>query len=157
MNFWWCNQTSGWPDEYKAGVVCAKDNTNQTQFRESVLQARKGDIVLHYRSRKGVVAVSRAKEDAVECWRQDAICLYGRGWAFSTEYHLFARPIPLDSFIDVLATVPMIDGPVQTTGSGENRIWQRYFMPFHKRGLEVVYRASTDRNWPSWAVTMFGP
>src|SRR2546421_10908664 len=98
MNVWWCNQSQGWKDEFKAGVVCCSTETTQTKFREMVSEVRKGDIVVHYRKQAGIVAISRArgnprKNDRRKSWLYSK---YGEGWTFPTEYYQLEPPLARD-------------------------------------------------------------
>lgn len=151
MNFfWWCNQSRCWEDEFREGVICSSTDTSAPKFRETVRLARKGDITLHYRSSMGVVAVSRAIEDPVVCKDEDTrrICLWGRGYAFRIEYHVFQKPIPRDWILNDFLALKITDGPVVHFKVGRVQIRQAYFMPFSMQGFRIVYKASDKVDWP---------
>lgn len=154
MNFWWCNQSRCWEDEFRERVVCSSTDTSQPKFREMVRLARKEDITLHYRSRMGVVAVSCAIEDPVVCKDEDKrrMCLWGRGYAFRSEYHVFQKPIPRDLILNDLLVLQIVDGPVMHFKDGRVQVRQAYFMPFSLTGFRIVYNASDKVDWPEWAL-----
>ena len=154
MNFWWCNQSRCWEDEFRERVVCSSTDTTQPKFRETVRLARKDDITLHYRSSMGIVAVSRALQDAVACKDDDKrrICLWGRGFAFPAEYHVFQKPILRDAVLNDLLALKIADGPVVHCKTGRVQIRQAYFMPFSAEGFRVVHNASDKVDWPSWEI-----
>lgn len=154
MNVWWCNQSRCWPDEFDARVVCSSTRTSQPKFRAMVQNARKGDITVHYRKPRGIVAVSRALADATAYGPSDKrpICrLYGQGFIFSAEYHVFDTPIPRDDVLESLSRLPIDDGPVVQFRDGRTQIRQAYFMPFSTTGLRIVRQAGNDEDWPEWA------
>lgn len=152
MKIWWCNQRRGWTAEYNAGVVCSSADADQLKYRKLVGEARKGDVVLHYRRPHGIAAVSKVSKDAIECPRgsKQRICLYGEGWSFRTDYHLLTPPIPMDAVIAELLALQMPDGPVQGLHDGRARVRQAYFMRITPDALQVVVRAGRDRDWPVW-------
>jgi hypothetical protein len=154
MNVWWCNQSRCWSEEFDARVVCSSTNTTQPKFREMVREARKGDITVHYRKPLGMVAVSRARADAVAYSFGDTrpICIYDEGYSFPAEYHVFRRPIPRDAVLARLFELRIADGPVVRFRDGRVQIRQAYFMPFSIAGLRIVASASDRADWPAWAL-----
>jgi hypothetical protein len=156
MNFWWCNQAQGWVPEYTAGAVCSSAETSVPKYRETVLLASKGDIVLHYRKGHGIAAISRVKKDAIRYAKGDRrrICLYSRhggGWAFETEYHLLTPPVPIAGILRKLLKLEISDGPVVKFNDGRVQVRQAYFMPISREALDIVIAAAPDRQWPAWA------
>lgn len=151
-NIWWCNQTRQWPLELAKGVVCANGDIPYSPFRRMVFRARKGDIVIHYRSGIGVVAVSRALKNAVECREGDvsSLCIHGRGWAFPTDYHVFEHPVQAASLLEPLYELDIPKGPV-IRGAKRLRVRQAYFMPLTREGLAIVREAAIENRWPAWA------
>lgn len=158
MNFWWCNQSRCWDDEFGRRVICSSTDTSQPKFRETVRLARKDDVTLHYRSSLGIVAVSRAVEDAVACKDDDKrqICLWGRGYAFPAEYHVFQKPLLRDSVLNGLLALKITDGPVVHFKDGRVQIRQAYFMAFSAAAFRIVHSASDKVDWPQWAVNVIG-
>jgi hypothetical protein len=153
MNFWWCNQSGYWEDEFRERVICSSTDTPRPKFRKTVRLVRKDDITLHYRTAMGIVAVSRALEGAVACKDDDTrrICLWGRGYAFPAEYHVFQKPIPRDSVLNDLLALKITDGPVVHFKDGRVQIRQAYFMPFSAEGFQITYNVSDKVDWPQWA------
>ena len=155
MNVWWCNQSRCWPEEFGARVVCSSTDTTQPKFRAMVSEALKGDITVHYRKPLGVVAISRARADAVAYSFGDArpICIYDEGYSFPAEYHVFQRSIPRDAVLARLFELRIADGPVVRFRDGRVQIRQAYFMPFSAEGLRIVFEASNQNDWPTWALS----
>lgn len=156
MNIWWCNQSRTWSRESDVGVVCSSDDTSRLQYRRTVGDARKGDIVLHYRSGYGIVAVSRASADAISYGKgaRRRICLYsksGGGWAFPSEYHLLKPPIHKGAIIDELLALNMPNSPVLRLASGRAQVREAYFMKISPAALKVVINAGKNCAWPAWA------
>src|SRR5213080_4880695 len=135
MNVWWCNQSSGWKKEQPRGVVCSSICKRPT-FRRTVGEARRGDIIVHYRTGQGVVAISRAKAHGKSCTRKTSPCGYPRGWFFRTEYHDL-EPIPLAKVRKDILALGLEHGPIKRDGL----VKQAYFIPFDLRGLLVLKRA----------------
>ena len=155
LHVWWCNQSRSWRREFAAGAVSASSDTTQLRFRRMVAEARPGDVVVHYRSSRGVVAVSRVETVPIACAARDprAICVQGKGWAFATEYRLLTPPISLP--LRRLNELRIPDGPLQRS-FGKPRIRRAYFMPFSLRGLRVIVGAAPDRDWPEWVREALG-
>ncbi len=110
-----------------------------------VYHARKGDIIVHYRSSSGVVALSRAAEDAHE--GATPIEEYGKGWWFRTRYRQFSIPISRNDVVRALAQLSDQNGPILAGG----KIREAYFIPFSFLGLKRLRRVSRS-TWPEWAL-----
>ena len=147
MSFWWCNQRTGWVNERPAGVVCAKESKNNC-YRRTVGEARKEDIVVHYRA-PHIVALSRARENGSYCPTLLPVgqVVYGKGWRFETEYWDLQHPIHRDAFRTALIRTPKpLHYPIEQDGG----VMQGYFFPFDEDGLRHVLRLVTDRPLPQW-------
>jgi hypothetical protein len=158
---WWCNQSDNWKVERKAGVVSGSESEKSdiNDFRKTVGQAKRGDIVLHYRKDRGIWAVSRAIEHSQESPRQLTELgakHYGKGWRFRTEYCELDRPIERNLIIREIHRLKIKEGPVEEVGESRVlRVRQRYFMTFSIEALRVVYEKS-EQAWPRWVEELLG-
>lgn len=134
--------------------MCSSTNTTQPKFRAMVRDARQHDITVHYRKPSGIVAVSRARADAMFYSFGDTrpVCLYDEGYTFPADYHVFRRPIPRDVVLTDLLELRIADGPVVRFRDGRVQIRQAYFMPFSRAGLRILAQASDPSDWPTWAL-----
>jgi hypothetical protein len=110
-------------------------------------QVKKGDIILHYRKqKKGIVAVSRAKEDGryLEHISHPGVD-FGDGWQFLANYHMLKSPISRDAVNREILKLELPDSPILPNGN----VRFAYFIPFDIKGLRIVRRAS-DEEWPDW-------
>lgn len=152
-NIWWCNQTKCWSTESANSLVCAAEAPakHANKFRRMVENVSIGDVAVHYRTGIGVVAVSRALSEPTygvvpitgggDCWATPST-----GWYYEAEYFVLLAPIRKELFISSAPALHVTDGPFVKG----NRVRQAYFMPFHKRGLDVL-RSVTTVPWPPWA------
>ena len=146
MSIWWCNQKRDWQQERQAGVVCAKQLTNNT-YRTTVGDARSLDIIVHYR-RPYIAAFSRARQDGSY---NDHLRLvnghdYGSGWRFETDYWDLQNPIHRNHFRQALIRPnPPKYYPITLNGD----VMQGYFFPFDEAGLRVVLN-HIDEPLPPW-------
>jgi hypothetical protein len=149
---WWVNQGLSWKFERKKSLVCSSALTTQLKYRAFVADIRKGDVIVHYAKPDGIVALSRAKQDARWCdWvPPNGDVWYGPGWRVKTEYHDLS-PISRDVVAKKLARIKQTDNPVIPSGT----VRQAYCMPFSAEGLSVLRAASTQK-WPRWATSVIG-
>jgi hypothetical protein len=151
MNVWWCNQSTSWEVEFGAGVVRSSAQTADDRHRRTVAEARRGDIVVHYRS-PNVVAFSRAEEDGHSEARLPAE--YGSGWEFRTEYFVLNRRIPRERFRSLIP-VPAFKGFALNP---EGRVNQGYFFRFTLDGLAALLQlTSADESMPDWLSLIADP
>jgi|ERR1017187_6268923 hypothetical protein len=155
MNFWWCNQTKLWQSEMAENIVCASKseksagNTN----RKTVLEAKAGDIIAHYRREQGVFArgifaFSQAKEDGKEYIQLPVLADggdYGAGWRFLTEYHKLEIPVNVEPFRQELVSKPCKGHPLYDSGKGK----QGYFYHFNVEGMQVLVKHASGA-LPPW-------
>jgi len=153
QKFWWCNQAGQWSVERKAEVVCS-EKTQRSKYRNMVVEASKGDIVVHYVSGKGIVAVSRVLADGREQkGGEDNPCGYKRGWMFPVEYYDLKAPVPLARIREAVVELDVREGPIV---GKTKRVRQEYFMRFSRDGLRVIRDASKEE-WPEWAEAALSP
>jgi len=153
MQFWWCNQSNCFDIEYSAGVVQASDQMTNLRYRETVSQVAKGDGVIHYHKRRGVIALGKALSDATGPGRLDNLQgeYYESGWVFRCEYYLLQHPTSKAEWIDeVRPEENRPDWPINSNGN----IKQAYFIPFDLWGfLAIVEHCSEPL--PEWAGRLF--
>ena len=152
MRYWWCNQSECFELEYEEGVVQASDQMNSSsglRYRKTVAGVLKGDIVLHYHKRRGIVAISKAEEDASGPVKLKNLGgeYYESGWRFKTNYNVLTKPIPKSDWI--LSLIPDRNDPEWPVNSNGN-IKQAYFIPFSLQGYREVME-HCDEKLPSWA------
>jgi hypothetical protein len=146
MRIWWCNQSDTWEWERPAGVVCSSEETPKLTFRKTVGEVTKGDIIVHYRTSVGVVALSHAKEDGRHYSRLPLLkdADYGCGWRFRTAYLDLTKPIPKEEFAQRLVPLIKKGYPIDRNGN----IRQGYFFPFDMDGLTILLDGRPDlRKW----------
>lgn len=148
-NIWWCNQGECWKCERKHSIVCSSMIAKNLTFRKTAGEVKQGDLIVHYvKTKKSIVAISKAKEDA--CEKQNIIlegceCDYKRAWTFKTEYYDLQKPIHKDKVKKQIYDLSLFKGPIV---SGLN-VRRAYFMPFSRDGLEIIKNA-TDEIFPDW-------
>ena len=143
MNVWWCNQRHGWETEFREGVVRSSAVTGNDRFRRTVAEAKRGDIVVHYRQQK-VVAFSRAKENGHS---EDILPGdYEHGWEFRTEYYALETPLPLWKFQSEVETPAIVGFAFNTVGIPN----QGYFYRFSLDGLAAILSHVEDEKLPEW-------
>ena len=82
--------------------MCSQDSSRyggNNRYRKTVGEARKGDLIVHYRKPR-VVAFSLAQEDG-EFYEQPPLLQgenYEAGWRFRTEYFDLKHPVRRESF-----------------------------------------------------------
>jgi hypothetical protein len=172
MRVWWCNQSRLWNDERPAGLVCAVEAASRqgSTYRETVGAARRGDIIVHYLSRKkhyngniiqGIAAISRVREDGQICTitLRDHYPLSSTGywywaqprWYLETEYCDLHYPISIASVRRALVKLDTV--PILPNGT----VRQAYFMPFDARGLHIIGQAiNAHEVLPDWARAALG-
>jgi hypothetical protein len=149
LNVWWCNQSSQWNVERKEGVVCSSDGSQRggnNQYRKTVGEAKRGDLVVHYRKPR-VVAFSRAQANA-KFFVQLPLLQgedYGSGWRFRTEYFELKNPVHRESFAERLMPFRVQHYPIDRDGY----VRQGYFFPFSLEGLRVVL-SEVAEDLPVW-------
>lgn len=141
---WWCNQGENWELERANKVVSSSSKTTRLTFRETVGQAKKGDICVHYRNMH-IVALSQAEEDGKACYVPFSD--YGKGWMFSTSYYDLKTPIHRDLVNSEISKLALINGPIIKNG----RVRFAYFIPFSEEGLRII-KAVSPEAWPKWAL-----
>jgi hypothetical protein len=95
IQVWWCNQSRCWKGESEAGVVCSsREGVKRLKFRKTVGEVEQADIIVHYRTQKGIFAISRALENGREERRLPDLggYRYGSGWRFPAEYFILPHP-----------------------------------------------------------------
>jgi hypothetical protein len=135
LNIWWCTQRKNWDLEKSAGVVCSPDDVSILNYRKTVGDVHRGDIVVHYNF-PCIVAFSRAKEDG-RYYNQLPLVSgkdYGSGWRFETDYFYLTRPIIRDVFSKLLVPLIVKNYPIDKRGIQR----QGYLFPFDERGLKVL-------------------
>lgn len=146
MGIWWCSQSKGWAIERPAGVVCASDHAHVLTYRQRVEDARRGDVVVHYKS-PFVVAFSQARTDGRYFGKLPHVSDedYGSGWGFETDYFDLNAPIHRDAFGKDLVRFIVKHYPINKDGNPR----QGYFFPFDRRSLAVVLSKSEEPR-PQW-------
>ena len=149
MNYWWCNQSQCFEVESSAGLVQASCLMSSLRYRETVGEVRSGDLCVHYHKRRGIVAISRAKENAEGIVKLSNLggLLYERGWRFPAQYQILSEPIPKSKWIEAL--VPEVNDPHWPINVNGN-VKQAYFIPFTLRGYKDLI-SFTNTNLPKWA------
>jgi hypothetical protein len=148
-NVWWCNQSRQWDVESLVGVVCSSDSSQHggnNQYRKTVGDAKRGDLVVHYR-KPHVVAFSRARENG-RFFEQLPLIKgedYGAGWRFRTEYFVLKDPVDRESFTERLLPLRFQHYPIDSVG----HVRQGYFFPFDLEGLRVVL-SELFEVFPDW-------
>lgn len=153
-NVWWCNQTKCWSVEQPAGIIGGATNCARPKYRQMVMEARPGDVVVHYRSGslKAIYAVSMISTEP----RRDIVRVAGtarcwphgeEGWFCEADYVELNHLIPKAAFLRDPAPLRNDDGPLVKG----DRIRRAYFMRFTPEGLASLHALSTG-NWPSWAI-----
>jgi hypothetical protein len=126
-------------------VVCSEESV-RPKYRQTVGETRKGDIIVHYVTGRGIVATSRAKTDGQpHDGPHSNPCGYQRGWFFEAEYFHLRNPVHRDAVVAQLLALKLPDGSISSQG----RVRQEYFLPFALEGLRVIRDASTEP-WPPW-------
>jgi hypothetical protein len=144
MNVWWCNQARGWDAEYPAGVVRSSAVAANDRFRRTVGEARRGDVIVHYRG-PNVVAFSQAVEDGR--WKDSLPDRYERGWEFQTSYFVLRYPIHREQFSNRIDIPRVLGFALSSSG----RVNQGYFFRFSLDGLAVLLSlTSPDEQLPGW-------
>ncbi len=142
MNYWWCNQQHCYEAERDAGVVQASMDMSRTTYRETVGEVVQGDLIVHYKSKVGVVALSKAQESGT--YHDELPDLgggyYGFGFRFATRYHALKRPIRKDDFVESLSLYVRKNYPLSANGSFK----QGYFLSFDLPGYQVVLKAARE-------------
>lgn len=123
------------------------------RYRAAVGDVVKGDIIVHYRSQKGIFAISRALEDGRYFRKLPKLgrLTYVRGWRFRTEYFILKSPIRRDEVAEGIKGLGLADGPILENG----RVRQAHFMAFDPEGLRILHQASSA-TWPGWAEDAIG-
>jgi len=142
MRVWWCNQSRTWTEEFEKGVVSSSSEGTRLKYRRMVGEAKIGDIVVHYRSGRGVVAFSQAKENGISYSRVEKkrIGLYGDGWEFKTAYLPLEHPVPLSKIAQPIFDLQIVDGPI-IKANRELRVRQDYFMRLSDAALDIILKA----------------
>lgn len=143
MNVWWCNQTRCWIQELDDGIVRASDHMQRLTYRETVGEAKKGDIIVHYR-KPFVYAVSRAKENGK--YKENLPEGYWSGWEFKTGYFPLEKPIHREDFRESL--VAYADKYYAINPNGW--VKQGYFLRFDVKGLKVIRSKIPSKQRPDW-------
>ncbi len=133
------------------GVVCSSDNSQHggnNQYRNTVGDAKRGDLVVHYR-KPYVVAFSRAQENG-KFFEQLPLIKgedYGAGWRFRTEYFVLNIKdlVHRESFTERLLPPRFQHYPINSVG----HVRQGYFFPFNLEGLRVVL-SEVFEDLPDW-------
>jgi hypothetical protein len=143
---WFCNQSKQWGFEREHSVVCASDVAHALKYRSLLSNVRQGDLIVHYRSTKGFVAISSALNDARGPGRLPVPFRqhYLTGWIVKTEYHDLDPPVARNPVADALRDHPIPDGPFEKNGHVKQ---SGYFFRFDSTGLGVVRRAFRG-TWP---------
>lgn len=151
MRYWWVNQSRCFDEESEEGVVQASNQMGPggLRYRETVAGVRKGDIVVHYHKRRGIVAISKAKEDASGVIRLKNLggLPYDQGWRFQTDYFFLENPISKADWISDLT--PDENDPNWPVNANSN-IKQAYFIPFDRNGYKSITRHAAEK-LPRWA------
>ena len=146
MKIWWCNQSTRWEKERSLGIVCSSNEADNLRYRETVGDARAGDVIVHYR-RPHVVAFSKAEEDGK--WYSQLPPVgdddYGAGWRFRTSYFDLNNPIHRDLFAPDLVPLIAKHYPINRLGN----VQQGYFFPFDSDGLRVIL-SKVQEALPNW-------
>jgi hypothetical protein len=154
IQVWWCNQSRCWKGESEAGVVCSsREGVKRLKFRKTVGEVEQADIIVHYRTRKGIFAISRALENGREERRLPDLggYRYGSGWRFPAEYFILPHPITRERVNKQLQGLKL---PVTLIYRNGN-VRQDYLIPFSREGLQIVRQVSPDV-WPLWAENVSG-
>jgi hypothetical protein len=148
MSIWWCNQSNFWARERPANIVCSSEEENTT-FRKTVGEAKKGDLVVHYKKQGSrIMAFSRAREDG-RYYNQLPLLAdgydYGSGWRFATEYFDLQSPLNIGPLRQQLAQHTRLYYAIASSG----KVKQAYFMEFDEGGLQILL-AHIDPPLPGW-------
>jgi hypothetical protein len=136
---WFCNQSTQWEFERERSAVCASSIARSLKYRRLVGEVKQGDLIVHYRKGKGIVAISRALGNG----QDEPVRLpppfrsYEKGWFVKTEYHDLDPPVPRTPVADALRDHPIPDGPFDRNGHVKQA---GYFLRFDSTGLAAVRR-----------------
>jgi hypothetical protein len=129
--------------------VCSGDGSQRggnNQYRKTVGEAKRGDLIVHYR-KPHVVAFSRAQENGKFFMQLPLVRgeEYGSGWRFRTEYFELKNRVHRESFTERLMPFRFQHCPINSVGY----IRQGYFFPFDLEGLGVVL-SDVFEDLPLW-------
>jgi len=146
MNIWWCTQRKNWDLERSTGVLCSPDDVSILNYRKTVGDVQRGDVVVHYKF-PSIVAFSRAKEDGRYNHQLPPLGgkNYGSGWRFETEYFDLIKPIHRDIFSKRLVPLIVRNYPLDKRGIQR----QGYLFPFDHRSLKVLLSIISEP-LPNW-------